>query len=545
MKRTINSLITCILMVAACTTPVEDETPVTPETPMVHILCVMEDATSISASSAILNGSATIQDATASQAQACFYYSSEEADAATLQASGSKITAGEIAGTGGEFSSTLEELSPLSTYYYVASVSIDGQEVMGSVKSFTTESDALVVTGAVTDITEHKATVHGIANLTPDMVDGADYGIEYSATDIETKETTVWASERDENGRFVINLTKLDYNTKYYYRSVVRYRGVREYGELSTFTTNDFSIDISTEDVTDLSVRTVTLRGKMHINSIDEMSGTACFLYSTIVSDLEELKTKGMQVDAATVAEDGSFSVELPYTSVNTQYYYVASSTVEGKTEYGELVSFSTLPYAEPEAVDLGLSVKWASFNLGATKPEEYGGHYQWAGTEDVSDMSIQIFWDNCPYHTGTNRDIEWTKYVAESSYGPVDNLTTLEACDDAATVNLGGTWRMPTISEWVELRDSENSTWTWTTIDGINGYRVRSKHNSNSIFLPAAGIRSEDRLGDFNEFADYWSSTHLPEITFYAYKLDFHSEAVHKYYCNRFYGLSVRPVTK
>ena len=87
-------------------------------------------------------------------------------------------------------------------------------------KSFTTESDALVVTGAVTDITEHKATVHGIANLTPDMVDGADYGIEYSATDIETKETTVWASERDENGRFVINLTKLDYNTKYYYRSV-------------------------------------------------------------------------------------------------------------------------------------------------------------------------------------------------------------------------------------------------------------------------------------------------------------------------------------
>ena len=134
MKRTINSLITCILMVAACTTPVEDETPVTPETPMVHILCVTEDATSISASSAILNGSATIQDATASQAQACFYYSSEEADAATLQASGSKITAGEIAGTGGEFSSTLEELSPLSTYYYVASVSIDGQEVMGSVK---------------------------------------------------------------------------------------------------------------------------------------------------------------------------------------------------------------------------------------------------------------------------------------------------------------------------------------------------------------------------------------------------------------------------
>ena len=68
---------------------------------------------------------------------------------------------------------------------------------------------------------------------------------------------------------------------------------------------------------------------------------------------------------------------------------------------------------------------------------------------------------------------------------------------------------------------------------------------NSNSIFLPAAGIRSEDRLGNFNEFADYWSSTHLPEITFYAYKLDFHSEAVHKYYCNRFYGLSVRPVTK
>ena len=109
----------------------------------------------------------------------------------------------------------------------------------------------------------------------------------------------------------------------------------------------------------------------------------------------------------------------------------------------------------EPEQqslVDLGLSVKWASCNLGASKPSEYGGYYQWAGTEDVSDLSICLDWNNCPYHTGSEQRLGWTKYNTKWSYGTVDNKTVLESMDDAASVALGEKWRMPTIEEWEEL---------------------------------------------------------------------------------------------
>ena len=84
------------------------------------------------------------------------------------------------------------------------------------------------------------------------------------------------------------------------------------------------------------------------------------------------------------------------------------------------------------------LSVKWANANLGASSPGDYGGYYQWAGTEDVSDTSIILKWNNCPYHIGYDEYSGWTKYNTDSDYGTVDNKTTLEASDDAATVNLG-----------------------------------------------------------------------------------------------------------
>ncbi|MGM9792353.1 MAG: hypothetical protein ACI3Y4_08155 [Candidatus Cryptobacteroides sp.] len=196
-----------------------------------------------------------------------------------------------------------------------------------------------------------------------------------------------------------------------------------------------------------------------------------------------------------------------------------------------------------PVAVDLGLSVKWADCNLGATKPEEYGGYYQWAGTVDVSDTSIYLDWDNCPYHTGSSYSSGWTKYNTKSSYGTVDNKTTLEASDDAATVNLGEKWRMPTDAEWTELR--KNCTWNWTTLNGIDGYMVASKTNGNSIFLPAAGYRRSDDLYDVGSYGSYWSSslnTGSPDLAFLVY---FYSDFVVRGNDYRYYGQSVRPVSE
>ena len=198
-------------------------------------------------------------------------------------------------------------------------------------------------------------------------------------------------------------------------------------------------------------------------------------------------------------------------------------------------------------SVDLGLSVKWASCNLGASKPTEYGGYYQWAGTEDVSDTSIYLDWSNCPCHTGSSYSSGWKKYNTNPSYGTVDNKTILEPIDDAAAVALGGKWRMPTDEEWSELCNIENCSWTWTSIDSVNGYKVQSKmsgYTDKWIFLPAAGYRNYGNLDDVGSCGGYWSSS-LAVSPSYAYYMDFKSGNFERYGFGRYLGRSVRPVSE
>lgn len=214
--------------------------------------------------------------------------------------------------------------------------------------------------------------------------------------------------------------------------------------------------------------------------------------------------------------------------------------------------------YNGHEYVDLGLSVKWATCNVGASKPEDYGGYYQWAGTKDVSDKGINLDRNNCPYHTGADRNVGWMKYNTKSSYGTVDNKTTLELNDDAAFVSWGCGWRMPTKEEWTELR--ENCTWTWTTQNGVKGYKITSKKSgyiNSSIFLPAAGCRYGNSLGNAGSGGCYWLSSLYADYTDFACDVYFDSNniitdevSVDLSYIirsssDRFYGQSIRPVTE
>ena len=200
------------------------------------------------------------------------------------------------------------------------------------------------------------------------------------------------------------------------------------------------------------------------------------------------------------------------------------------------------------EAVDLGLSVKWASCNLGASKPEEYGGYYQWAGLQDVTDTSIYLDLNNCPYHTGSSSSTGWTKYIPSyytwywSGFGSPDDKTVLDPEDDVAHVTLGGKWRMPTEEEFNELRG--NCTSEWITLNGVKGRKFTSKKNGNSIFLPAAGYRYSGRLGDVGSYGYYWSSSLNTDSPRYAYRMLFYSGDVNSYhYDSRYYGHPVRPV--
>ena len=212
---------------------------------------------------------------------------------------------------------------------------------------------------------------------------------------------------------------------------------------------------------------------------------------------------------------------------------------------YGEEPGTPTVPdtpvtppaETQYEAVDLGLSVKWANMNVGATSPEDYGGYYAWGETEEKDNYDwITYKWCNGSYDT-------LTKYCAISSYGTVDNKTVLDPEDDVAHVKWGGDWRMPTKAEQDELRN--NCTWSWITQNGVNGYKVTGS-NGNSIFLPAAGYRNGTEVYKRGSSGYYWSSSLYSDFSPCAYDLYFrsgHDDWYYDYY--RYSGRSVRPVSK
>ena len=176
-----------------------------------------------------------------------------------------------------------------------------------------------------------------------------------------------------------------------------------------------------------------------------------------------------------------------------------------GVTATCEVTVNGTPPAPEHEYVDLGLSVKWATMNIGANAPEEYGDYFAWGETEPRLDVY--------PYRYKWMENFSLTKYCTISNDGIVDNKTILELSDDAAHANWGGTWRMPTLDECMELKN--NCTFEWTTQNGVKGRRVTGP-NGNSIFLPAAGclwgsiFAETDENGVYRagELGEYWSSS-------------------------------------
>ncbi len=131
------------------------------------------------------------------------------------------------------------------------------------------------------------------------------------------------------------------------------------------------------------------------------------------------------------------------------------------------------------EYVDLGLpsGTLWATCNVGANSPEEYGNYFAWGETKPKSDYTWGIY----KYCQGSPDTM--TKYCRSRSYGTVDNKTELEPSDDAATANWGGGWQMPSREQFNELFNSSYTATTWTTLNGVSGYEITSKSNGNSIF--------------------------------------------------------------
>ena len=175
--------------------------------------------------------------------------------------------------------------------------------------------------------------------------------------------------------------------------------------------------------------------------------------------------------------------------------------------------------------VDLGLSVKWATCNVGASSPEDYGDYYAWGETSTKSSYDE----GNCATYGKSIGDIGGTSR-------------------DVARVKWGSPWRMPTKAEFDELLNTANCTWEWTTLNGKKGYKVTSRKNGNSIFLPAAGWRDGTSLNDTDTWGGCWSSTPVGGDTLHAYSLLYFYSSDHDHYADwdaRFDGRTVRPVAE
>ena len=194
----------------------------------------------------------------------------------------------------------------------------------------------------------------------------------------------------------------------------------------------------------------------------------------------------------------------------NTYYTGSANAQLAAGKYYPIGLNLSQLDYQtyqDQAAVDLGMTTAsgkkliWASMNVGAVTETVFGDYFAWGET---TPKTVYNSWSTYAWGTGWKA---LTKYNIDSSYGTVDNKTTLEATDDAAAVNMGGDWRMPTVAEFQELLD--NTTCTWVTNykgSGINGRTFSG--NGNTIFLPAAGYRADTDLYGQGTMGNYWSSS-------------------------------------
>lgn len=191
------------------------------------------------------------------------------------------------------------------------------------------------------------------------------------------------------------------------------------------------------------------------------------------------------------------------------------------------------------EYVDLGLpsGLKWATCNVGASKPEEYGGYYAWGETEEKSNYD----WSTYKWCKGTMYTM--TKYCTMSWHGTVDNYTTLTSSNDVATIKWSSKWRMPTEIEIIELQ--KFCTWIWTTQNGVHGMKVIGP-NGNCIFLPAAGSRLGSDFDERESGGEYWSATLSKDANYNAYNLYFIGGfSGSNSFFNRYRGHTVRPVTE
>ena len=414
------------------------------------------------------------------------------------------------------FSILVNELNINTTYYYkyVVYTAVDMAEL--EKKNFITQDGTLpsVTTAEVTSITTNTAVCGG--NVTSEgNLDVTARGVCWSTSPnptISNSKTTNGTG----TGSFTSNVTGLAEGTTYYVRAYATNSKGTAYGAEKSFTTLAKTLpQITTANVTSITATTAVCGGNVTSDgNLDVTARGVCWSTSPNPTISNSKTTNGTGT--------GSFTSNITGLTANTIYYVRAYATNSKGTAYGEEKSFTTNGSINGRNwVDLGLpsGTKWATCNVGASRPHEYGNYYAWGETTTKASYN--------QYNSVT--------------YGQQMSDISGNATYDAARANWGSTWRMPTKTEMEELEN--NCTWTWTTQSGVNGMRVTGP-NGNSIFLPATGYcggSSHDRVG---ELGYYWSSTPNESDTNLACSLYFYTGRHYVIWGNRIPGYTVRPVS-
>lgn len=419
----------------------------------------------------------------------------------------------------GSFTSNLTNLTANTTYYVRAYATNENGTSYGEQKSFTTLQNIelpTVTTTDVTDITQNTAVSGG--NVTDDG--GAAVtarGVCWSKDPNPTIDNS-FISNGNGTGSFTIEISGLTSATTYYVRAYATNSEGTSYGEQKTFTTLQYIQlpTVTTTIVTNVTSTTATSGGNVTDDGGATVTARGVCWSTSPDPTIDDNKTSDGN-------GTGAFTSQLTNLTHSTTYYIRAYATNSEGTSYGEQKYFSTLSDGMingHQYVDLGLSsgLKWATCNVGADSPEDYGNYYAWGETETKAE------------------------YTQDNSvtFGQQLNDISGNAQYDAATANWGGSWRTPTKDEIREL--IYNCNWTPETQNGVDGFKVTG-NNGNYIFIPASGYRDGSSLYIYGE-CYYWSSTPRQYGVEFANILysdtEFQSEDVNY----RYRGLTIRPVS-
>ena len=408
------------------------------------------------------------------------------------------------------FNYELTRLEEGTVYYYCAYAIIDSIDYYGEVKSFETSTlvhpvESIKLNKSSLSLTEGE-TATLTATVKPD--NATNKSIEWSSSDPSI------ASVSEEG--------------------VVK--AIAPGNAVITATTVDGGLTASCEVAVIVPVTGVKLN-KSSVEITEDASETLIATLEPENATNQSVTWKTSDATIATVTQNGIVTgkdvgtVQITVTTKDGGYTASCDVTVK------DIISGTANGH---DYVDLGLSVKWATSNIGASSRADYDNYYAWGETSAKSNYELTNYKFRKSGSESYNMKV--SKYNSSSTYGSVDNRTKLELSDDAARINWGGTWRMPTKAEFEEL--TSKCSWTWTTKGGKKGYKVTSKINGNSIFLPAAGFFDGSKQYRNGTGLSYWSSSLDTSFPLCAWLLDYFS-SIRTYNDLRYYGFSVRPVTE